>query len=66
LVFTACCLSLAGDYVGRTGTFSAFSDLEFDILAFIERCIAGRLNFRVVNKQIIATTVRLDEAKALT
>ena len=61
--FAAC---LAGDYVGRAGAFLALSDLELDLLAFIERCIAGCLNLGVVDEQILAAIVGIDEAITLT
>jgi hypothetical protein len=61
--FVAC---LAGDYIGRTRAFFALSDLELDLLTFVERCIAGCLNFRVVDEQIFAAIVGINEAIALT
>jgi len=57
---------LAGDYVGRTRAFLALSDLEFHLLAFVERCIARRLNIRVMDEQILAAVIRVNEAIALT
>jgi hypothetical protein len=42
------------------------TDLELDLLAFIERRIAGRLDLRVVDKQVVAAIIRVDEAKTLT
>jgi hypothetical protein len=42
--FKLCCLS-DRLYVSRTWAFLALSDLEFDLLAFIERRITRRLNF---------------------
>jgi hypothetical protein len=58
-------LGLAGDYVGRTRAFFALSDLEFHLLAFVERCIARRLNFRVVDEQIFAAIIGVNKAKSL-
>jgi len=52
-------------YVGRTWAFFALSDLVFDLLAFIERCIARRLNFRVVDKEVIAAIIRGNKTKPL-
>ena len=57
---------LAGDYVSRARAFLALSDLEFHLLAFVERCIARRLNIRVVDEQIFAAVIGVNEAKALT
>ncbi len=57
---------LAGDYISRTRAFFALSDLELDLLTFIERCIAGCLNLRVVDEQIFAAIVGINEAIALT
>jgi len=58
-------LGLAGDYVGRTRAFFALPDLEFHLLAFVERCIARRLNLRVVDKQIFAAIIRVNKAESL-
>ena len=56
---------LARNYIGRTGPLLALSDLELDLLAFVERCIASSLDFRVVDKQILAAVIRDYEAKSL-
>lgn len=61
--FAAC---LAGDYIGRTWAFFALSDLELDLLTFVECCIAVCLNFRVVDEQIFTAIVGINEAIALT
>ena len=55
------CVSLTRDYVSRTGAFLALSDFVLDALAFVERCIAIRLDFRVVHKQVIAAIIRGNE-----
>ena len=52
-------------YVGRTWAFFALSDLEFDLLAFIEGSIACRLNFRVVDKKVLATIIRANKTQSL-
>ena len=57
---------LGWDYIGRTRTFFALSDLEFNLLAFIKLSEAFHLNFGVMDKQIIASVVRLDETVSLT
>jgi len=57
---------LARNYVGRAGTLFALSNFELDLLAFIERGVAGRLDLRMVDKQILAAVVRDYEAKSLT
>ena len=66
LYFSFTLFCLAWDYISRTWTFFAFPDLEFDLLAFIERSEAFRFNLGVMDKQIIASVVRLDEAVPLT
>ena len=66
LFFLKRCFRLARNYIGRARAFFAFSDLEFNFLAFIERCVPGCLNLRVVNKQIVAAVVWLDETESLT
>jgi hypothetical protein len=56
---------LARNYVGRAGALLALSDFELDLLPFIERGVAGRLDLRMVDKQIFAAVVRDYEAKSL-
>ena len=65
-IFLKRCFRLARNYIGRAWAFFAFSDLEFDTLAFIERCVAGCLDLRMMDKQIVAAVVRLDETESLT
>jgi len=65
LVFPVCCFGLARDYVGRTGAFSALSDLELNLLTFLETGVPGGLDFRVMNEQVIAASIGGDKAKAL-
>jgi hypothetical protein len=71
LTFSRACrfLSLVGqsdrDYLSRAWTFFAFSNLELNLLAFIERRIALCLNLRVMNKQVIAAFIRDNKAKSL-
>jgi len=57
---------LARDYISRTWTFFAFPDLEFNLLAFVERSEAVRFNLGVMDKQIITSVVRLNETVTLT
>jgi hypothetical protein len=57
---------LAGLYLRRTRAFLAFADFKLDLLAFIQRCIAGCLNIRVVDKQVIPTVIRTDKTISLT
>jgi len=57
-------LGLAGDYVGRTRAFFALSDLELNLLALLKIGVAGALDFRVMNEQIIAAIIGADKSKA--
>lgn len=50
LVLLSFVVWLGRNYVSSTWAFFALSDLELDLLAFIETCIAFCLNFRVVDK----------------
>ena len=59
-----CCFGLGRDYVGRTRAFFALSDLELNFLAFLKIGVAGRLDFRVMNEQIIAAIIGRDKSKA--
>jgi len=63
LVFSASCFGLAGDYIGRTRAFSALSDLEVNLLAFIKIGVTGALDFRMMNEQIVAATIGADKSK---
>jgi hypothetical protein len=40
----------AGLYIGRTWTLFALTNLELNLLAFVERCITGGLYLRVMDK----------------
>jgi len=62
--FEACCLALTGDYVGRTRAFFALSNLELHLLAFIKTGVALRLDFRVMNEQIVTAVIGGDKSKA--
>ena len=64
LVFPACCFGLTWDYVGRTRAFFALSNLEFYPLAFLKTGVAGGLDFRVMNEQVIARAIGGDKPKA--
>ena len=55
----------AGNYISRTWTFFALSDLILDFLAFIERGVAAGLNLGMVDKQILAAIVLINKTKAL-
>jgi hypothetical protein len=57
-ILSSLVLWLDRGYVGRTWAFLALSDLELDLLAFIQRCIACCLDLRVMDKQVIAAIVR--------
>jgi len=57
---------LDGDHVGCARSFLALSGHELDLLSFVERCIARRLNLRVVDKQVIAAAIRGNKTKSLT
>ena len=61
-ILFASCVSLTRDNIGRTWAFFALSDLVLDALAFVERRVAIRLDFRVVHEQVIATIIRGNEA----
>jgi hypothetical protein len=63
--FSSLVVCLAWDYIGRTWTFLALSDLELNLLAFIERSIARCLDIRVVDKQIFAAIIWINKAKTL-
>ena len=63
--FSSVVAFLAGNYVRRTGTFFALSHLKVDLLAFFERSIALGFNLRVVDKQIVAAIIRVNEAESL-
>ena len=57
-ILSSLVLWLDRGYVGRTRALLALSDLELDLLAFIQRCIACCLDLRVMDKQVIAAIVR--------
>ncbi len=65
-ILSSIVVRLARDYVGCAWAFLALSDLEINLLAFIERCVAGCLDFRVMDKQIVAAVIRANKAKSLT
>ena len=65
LVLPASCFELARDYVGRTRAFFPLSNLELNLLTFLKSRVAGRLDFRVMNEQVITAAVRTDKSKAL-
>ncbi len=54
---------LGRDHIIGTRAFFAFSDFECDFLVFIERGIAARLNFRMMDEQIGRTVIGSDETK---
>jgi hypothetical protein len=53
-------------YIVGTWAFFALSDLKANLLVFIEGGIASRLDFRVMDKQVIAAAIRSDKTKSLT
>ncbi len=56
---------LGGNHVVGTRPFLALSDFKRDFLAFIEAGIALRLDFRMVDEQIVRSVLRSDETKSL-
>jgi len=52
-------------YVVCTWAFFALSSLKIDLLVFIECCVAGGLNFRVVDEQVIAAVIRTNKTISL-
>ncbi len=56
---------LSRDNVGCAWALLALSNLELDLLAFIERCVAGGLDFRMMDEQIIATVIRNNKTETL-
>jgi hypothetical protein len=64
LVFVVFFFGLAGDNVRRTRAFFALSYLELNLLAFLKMSVAFRLDFRVMNEQIIAAIIWHDKSKA--
>ena len=54
---------LLGCYVDGTRAFFALAYLELDLLAFVQIRVTARLDFGVVDKQILASVVRNDEPK---
>ena len=57
---------LTRNYVCRTWAFFALADLEFNLLAFIERCVAGGFYFRIMDENIIAAVIRSNKTISLT
>ncbi len=52
------------DYIGRARAFLALANLELNLLAFAKTGVAGRLDLRVVHKQVVATLIGRDKSKA--
>ena len=48
--FWSLALRLTRNYVGRAGPLLSLSDLVLNLLAFVERSVAGRLDFGMVDK----------------
>jgi len=61
--FSVSCFELTRDYVGCTRSFFTLSDLEFHLLAFLKSGVAIRLDFRVMNEQILAAAIGCDKSK---
>jgi hypothetical protein len=55
---------LPGDYARRARAFSALSDHELDLLAFIKIGVTGALDFRMMDEQIVAATIGADKSKS--
>src|SRR3954470_21967323 len=49
----------------RPGALRPLRDVELDLLAFLELAVAAALDGRVVNEDVSAAAVLLDEAEAL-
>jgi hypothetical protein len=56
---------LLRDYVGRTRALFALSNIKLNLLAFLKIGVAGRLDFGVVDEQILAAVIGRDKSKAL-
>ena len=52
-------------YIICAGAFFALSDVEVNLLAFIQSGIPAHLDFRMVDEQIIAAVIRGNKAKSL-
>jgi len=57
--------SLAGDDIRRAGAFLALPDVELHRLILIQRSVALRLHFRVMDEQILPAVIGSNEAKTL-
>jgi len=64
LVFPVCFFGLTRDYVGCTWAFLALSDIKLNLLAFLEIGVSGRLDLRMMNKQVFAGVIGCDKSKA--
>lgn len=65
VVLRCCGLKSAGLYVCRFETFSALGGLIFDLLAIMKGPEAGHRNVRVMDEQIVTTTIGSNESKSL-
>ena len=61
--FRSVALDLRRDYVGRTRAFLALSDLELNPLTFIKTGIAGRLDFGMMNEQVLVGIIGGNKSK---
>lgn len=58
-------VALAWNYIRRTRpAFLALTDLVLNLLTLIEGGVAGRLDLRVVHKNIVTAVVRSDKSEA--
>ena len=64
--FSSLIVYLFGNDIGRARAFFTLSDLELDLLALIEGCVACGLDLRMMDKQVFPAVVWINEAKALT
>ncbi len=56
-------VGLARNYISRTRAFFALSDLEVNLLPLFEIGIAGGLDFRVMDKQVLTAAVGGNKSK---
>jgi hypothetical protein len=58
--------TLGWGYIGCTRAFFALADLKLNLLVFVKRGIAARLDFRMMDEQIFAAAIRSDKTKSFT
>jgi hypothetical protein len=57
--------TLYGSHTGCTRALLALSNLELDLLTFIERGVTLGFDLRVVDEQVLAAVIRSDETESL-